>query len=114
MIRHPPPYPRDLRGYGRTPPHPRWPGDARVELQFVLDCEEGGEQFLFEMANPPSYADRHLSMKSIYEYGSRAGMALERPPSWRARSLNLATRSRATAGAGSTTSRSTRRQSACP
>ena len=78
------PYPRDLIGYGRTPPHPRWPGDARVALQFVLNYEEGGEnsvlhgdagseQFLSEMANPPSYADRHLSMESIYEYGSRAG-----------------------------------------
>ena len=79
-----PSYPRDLVGYGRTPPHPRWPGDARVALQFVLNYEEGGEnsvlhgdagseQFLSEMASPPSYADRHLSMESIYEYGSRAG-----------------------------------------
>ena len=79
-----PSYPRDLVGHGRTPPHPRWPGDARVALQFVLNYEEGGEnsvlhgdagseQFLSEMASPPSYADRHLSMESIYEYGSRAG-----------------------------------------
>ncbi len=79
------PYPRDLIGYGRTPPHAQWPGQARVAVQFVLNYEEGGEnavlhgdpgseQFLSEMANPPSFADRHLSMESIYEYGSRVGV----------------------------------------
>jgi allantoinase len=79
------PYPRDLRGYGRQVPHPRWPGDARVALQFVLNYEEGGEnsvlhgdagseQFLSEMSNPASFAARHLSMESIYEYGSRVGV----------------------------------------
>ena len=78
-------YPRDLRGYGRTPPHPRWPGDARVAVQFVLNYEEGGEncvlhgdagseQFLSELFNPASYAARHLSMESIYEYGARVGV----------------------------------------
>jgi allantoinase len=78
-------YPRDLVGYGRTPPHARWPGGARIAVQFVLNYEEGGEnsvlhgdagseQFLSEMFNPPSFADRHLSMESIYEYGSRAGV----------------------------------------
>jgi allantoinase len=81
----PPRYPRDLRGHGRNPPHPHWPGEARVALQFVLNYEEGGEncvlhgdagseQFLSEMASPPSFADRHLSMESIYEYGSRVGV----------------------------------------
>jgi putative urate catabolism protein len=78
-------YPRDLVGYGRRPPHAKWPGGARLALQFVLNYEEGGEnsvlhgdagseQFLSEMANPPAYADRHLSMESIYEYGSRVGV----------------------------------------
>jgi len=78
------PYPRDLAGYGRTPPHARWPGGARIAVQFVLNYEEGGEnsvlhgdalseQFLSEMFNPPGFADRHLSMESIYEYGARAG-----------------------------------------
>ncbi len=78
-------YPRDLAGHGRQPPHARWPGQARIAVQFVLNYEEGGEnsvlhgdpgseQFLSEMANPPSYPDRHLSMESIYEYGSRAGV----------------------------------------
>jgi allantoinase len=79
------PYPRDMAGYGRNPPAAQWPGQARVALQFVLNYEEGGEnsvlhgdagseQFLSEMFNPPAYPDRHPSMESIYEYGSRAGV----------------------------------------
>lgn len=78
-------YPRDLVGYGRNLPHPRWPQQARIALQFVLNIEEGGEncvlhgdpgseQFLSEMFNPAAYPARHLSMESIYEYGSRAGV----------------------------------------
>jgi allantoinase len=78
-------YPRDLAGYGRTPPHAQWPGAARIAVQFVLNYEEGGEnsvlhgdagseQFLSEMFNPPAFADRHISMEGIYEYGSRAGV----------------------------------------
>jgi len=78
-------YPRDLIGYGPNPPHARWPNNARIAVQFVLNYEEGGEnatlhgdkgseQFLSEMFNPASYPDRHLSMESIYEYGSRAGI----------------------------------------
>ena len=78
-------YPRDLTGHGRTPPHAQWPGQARIAVQFVLNYEEGGEnsvlhgdagseQFLSEMFNPPAYPARHLSMESIYEYGSRAGV----------------------------------------
>jgi putative urate catabolism protein len=78
-------YPRDLLGHGRHPPHPRWPGGARIALQFVLNHEEGGEnsvlhgdagseQFLSELFNPASYPARHLSMESIYEYGARVGV----------------------------------------
>jgi putative urate catabolism protein len=78
-------YPRDLRGHGRYPPNPHWPGGARVALQFVLNYEEGGEnsvlhgdagseQFLSEMFNPPAFPARHLSMEGIYEYGSRVGV----------------------------------------
>ena len=78
-------YPRDLVGYGRTPPHAAWPQGARIAVQFVLNYEEGGEnsvlhgdagseQFLSEMFNPASYPERHLSMEGIYEYGSRAGV----------------------------------------
>ena len=79
------PYPRDLIGYGRTPPHARWPQQARIAVQFVLNYEEGGEncvlhgdagseQFLSELFAPASFPDRHLSMESIYEYGSRVGV----------------------------------------
>jgi putative urate catabolism protein len=77
-------YPRDLVGYGRDVPHADWPGGARVAIQFVLNYEEGGEssvlhgdpaseQFLSEIAGAAAYPARHLSMESIYEYGSRAG-----------------------------------------
>jgi allantoinase len=78
-------YPRDLIGYGRNPPHARWPGGARLAVQFVLNYEEGGEncvlhgdkaseQFLSEIIGAQAYEARHLSMESIYEYGSRAGV----------------------------------------
>ena len=76
---------RDLIGYGPNPPHPRWPNNARIAVQFVLNYEEGGERtvlngdagsetFLSELFNPESYPNRHLSMESIYEYGSRVGV----------------------------------------
>ena len=78
-------YPRDLIGYGRTPPHPRWPKQARIALQFVLNYEEGSENnvlhgdaasetFLSEIIGAQAFPERHLSMESIYEYGSRAGV----------------------------------------
>lgn len=78
-------YPRDLIGYGRNLPQVTWPGKARVALQFVLNYEEGGEncvlhgdqaseQFLSEIIGAQAYPARHLSMESIYEYGSRAGV----------------------------------------
>ncbi|WP_022975913.1 allantoinase PuuE [Nevskia ramosa] len=78
-------YDRDLIGYGRQSPHPRWPGGARVALQFVLNHEEGGENnvlhgdagsetFLSEIIGAASFPMRHMSMESIYEYGSRAGL----------------------------------------
>jgi putative urate catabolism protein len=78
-------YPRDLVGYGRNPPHPRWPGEARVCVQIVINYEEGGENnilhgdpaseaFLSEIVGAaPWLGQRHMNMESIYEYGSRAG-----------------------------------------
>jgi putative urate catabolism protein len=78
-------YPRDLRGYGRNPPDPRWPGGARVAVQFVLNYEEGGENcilhgdpaseaFLSEIIGAqPWKGERHINMESLFEYGSRAG-----------------------------------------
>lgn len=79
-------YPRDLIGYGETPPNPNWPGGARVAVQFVLNYEEGGENcilhgdaaseaFLSEIVGADMLEGvRHISMESIYEYGSRAGV----------------------------------------
>lgn len=78
-------YPRDLVGYGRNVPHAQWPGKAKIAVQFVLNYEEGGEncvlhgdpaseQFLSEIVGAAAYPDRHMSMESIYEYGSRAGV----------------------------------------
>jgi OHCU decarboxylase len=78
-------YPRDLRGYGRTPPHPHWPGQARIAVQFVINYEEGGENcilhgdaaseaFLSEIVGAQAWpGQRHMNMESLYEYGSRAG-----------------------------------------
>ena len=79
-------YPRDLAGYGAQTPHPKWPGQARVALQFVINFEEGGENcilhgdaaseaFLSEIIGAKAYQGvRHPSMESIYEYGARAGV----------------------------------------
>jgi putative urate catabolism protein len=78
-------YPRDLIGYGAQPPHPRWPGDARIALQIVLNYEEGAENnvlhgdaasetFLSEIIGAQAFEARHMSMESLYEYGSRAGV----------------------------------------
>jgi putative urate catabolism protein len=78
-------YPRDLTGYAGNPPDPGWPGGARIAVQFVINYEEGGENsilhgdtaseaFLSEIVGAEAYEGmRHLSMESIYEYGSRAG-----------------------------------------
>jgi putative urate catabolism protein len=77
---------RDLIGYGRRPPHPRWPNDARLAVQFVLNVEEGAERsilngdeesesYLHELpGRPPRVGERDLSVESLYEYGSRAGV----------------------------------------
>lgn len=75
---------RDLVGYGATPPAARWPGGARVAVQFVINYEEGAENsvlngdkgseaFLSEMVGAASHPARAMAMESLYEYGSRAG-----------------------------------------
>ncbi len=78
-------YPRDMVGYGRHPPHAQWPAGARLALQIVVNYEEGGENailhgdpaseaFLSEIIGAaPFVGRRHMSIESIYEYGSRAG-----------------------------------------
>ena len=79
-------YPRDLIGYGPAPPHPRWPGGARIAVQIVLNFEEGGENcvlhgdaaseaFLSDIVGAAAVPGaRHMSMESLYEYGARAGV----------------------------------------
>jgi putative urate catabolism protein len=78
-------YPRDLRGYGRNPPDPKWPDGARVAVQFVVNFEEGGENnilhgdraseaFLSDVLGAqPWPGQRHANIESMFEYGSRAG-----------------------------------------
>ena len=78
-------YPRNMVGYGQYPPNPKWPDNAKIALQFVLNYEEGAENcilhndeasesFLSEIIGAKPYVGvRHPSMESIYEYGSRAG-----------------------------------------
>lgn len=77
-------YPRDLIGYGANPPKIEWPGKARLAVQFVINYEEGSENcvldgdafsevFLSEITGAVPYSNRHKSMESIYEYGSRTG-----------------------------------------
>ena len=76
---------RDLIGYGRNIPDPKWPGGARIAVQFVVNYEEGGESCILD-GDPASECllseivgaaawpkQRNLNMESIYEYGSRAG-----------------------------------------
>lgn len=76
---------RDFVGYGPNPPDPQWPDDAQIAVQFVLNYEEGGENnvldgsphsetFLSEMTPADAFPNRHMSMESLYEYGSRAGL----------------------------------------
>ena len=78
--------PRNLIGYGANPPQADWPGGARLALQFVLNFEEGGENsllngdraseaFLSEIIGAEALeGTRHISMESIYDYGSRVGV----------------------------------------
>ncbi|MCZ8098289.1 MAG: allantoinase PuuE [Burkholderiales bacterium] len=78
-------YPRDMTGYGRTTPDPKWPGGANVCVQFVMNYEEGGENnvlhgdaaseaFLSEIVGAAAWpGQRHWNMESIYEYGARSG-----------------------------------------
>jgi len=78
-------YPRDFRGYGRNPPDPKWPGDARVAVQFVVNFEEGGENNVLDgdraseaflsdvLGAQPWPGQRHANIESMFEYGSRAG-----------------------------------------
>ena len=77
---------RDLIGYGRNPPHARWPGEARVALQFAINFEEGAECSVADgddrnevgLAEAPGGrlppGRRDLAFESMYEYGARVGI----------------------------------------
>ena len=79
------PYPRNMIGYGATPPDAQWPGGARIAVQFVINYEEGGENAIFHGDNAaeafltewigaqPVPGMRNMNMESLFEYGSRAG-----------------------------------------
>ena len=79
------PYPRDMVGYGRNRPHPHWPGEARIAVQFVINYEEGAENsvlhgdagsetLLTEFGFvEPRIGERALPIESMYEFGSRVG-----------------------------------------
>jgi len=78
------PYPRDLVGYGGQPPHPRWPGDAKIAVSIVLNLEEGGEScvlhgdrysesVLTDVGAEPLQDARNMNVESTFEYGSRVG-----------------------------------------
>jgi len=76
---------RDTVGYGQFPPDPKWPGGAKVALNFVLNYEEGGENCLLhgddksenllsEIVGASAYpGQRHANMESLYDFGARSG-----------------------------------------
>ena len=78
-------YPRDLKGYADKPPKANWPGGAKIAVQFVLNIEEGAEnsvihgdaqseRFLSDVLGTPEFNNRHQSIESAFEYGSRVGV----------------------------------------
>ena len=79
------PYPRDMRGYGARPPHPQWPGNARVAVSIALNYEGGGEctildgdatseSMLTDIGFPKVAGARSVLVESAFEYGSRRGV----------------------------------------
>ncbi len=76
--------PRDLAGYGPNPPHPKWPGGARIAVNFCINYEEGGEMSVVngdprsearisDLTVQARHGARDLNMESSYEFGSRVG-----------------------------------------
>ena len=76
--------PRDLVGYGARPPDPRWPGGARIAVNFNLNVEGGGEStlangdpvsegMLNDIGVPEKAGVRVPLVESVFEYGSRRG-----------------------------------------
>ncbi|MES2710927.1 MAG: allantoinase PuuE [Pseudomonadota bacterium] len=79
------PFNRDLIGYGANPPHPRWPGDARIAVNFVLNFEEGSEPSFLDgdgrseaalteaMGSAVPAGERDLAAEGMFEFGTRVG-----------------------------------------
>ena len=78
-------YPRDMVGYGRDAPHPRWPQGARIAIQIAVNYEAGAESSvlhgdrasegaLTDTPFPPLAGERNALVESAYEYGSRVGI----------------------------------------
>jgi len=75
---------RDFVGYGKTPPHPHWPGNARLALNIVLNYEEGSEMSFDDgdaetesgltEGGSGGFDGRDLAAESMFEYGSRVGI----------------------------------------
>ncbi|QBR84564.1 chitin deacetylase [Legionella israelensis] len=77
---------RDMIGYGGKPPRIEWPNQAKLALNFVINYEEGAERSpLHNDKTAETYGgefpliakpvgQRHLSMESLFEYGSRSGL----------------------------------------
>jgi len=90
-------YPRDLRGYGRNPPDPQWPGGARVAVQFVVNFEEGGENnvlhgdkaseaFLSDVLGAqPWPGQHHANIESLPKFSNTGSDDTCLPPSRQAR-----------------------------
>jgi peptidoglycan/xylan/chitin deacetylase (PgdA/CDA1 family) len=73
---------RDYVGYGRARPALRWPGDARVAVNIVVNVEEGAErdfstdrtnEGLVEVPRGAGPGVRDVAVESMYEYGARVG-----------------------------------------
>jgi allantoinase len=73
---------RDFVGYGRQVPVVRWPGDARIAINFAVNYEEGAERSvpdgdsIIDSGEIPYAMDgyRDLANESNFEYGSRVGV----------------------------------------
>lgn len=77
---------RDFIGYANDRPDPRWPGGARIAVNFAINYEEGSEYSVPDgsgrtelgLAESPGgrvpEGRRDLAFETMYEYGSRVGV----------------------------------------
>ena len=76
---------RDFIGYANNPPDPKWPGGARLAVNFVMNYEEGSEPSVQDgegftetglteaHGSNQVKAGRDLAAEGMFEYGSRVG-----------------------------------------